>query len=52
MLSTILIIILVLFLIGSLPTWPYSRAWGVYPSGGIFFVLMVVVIILLMTGRM
>jgi hypothetical protein len=50
MLGTILLIILILILIGSLPTWPYSGGWGYYPSGG-FGLLVVVVIILLLMGR-
>jgi hypothetical protein len=49
-LGTILLIILILILIGSLPTWPYSGGWGYYPSGGIGLVL-VIVIILLVMGR-
>jgi hypothetical protein len=50
MLGTILLIILILILIGSLPTWPYSSGWGYYPSGG-FGLLVVVLIILLVMGR-
>jgi hypothetical protein len=50
MLSTILLIILILILIGSLPTWRYSGGWGYYPSGG-FGLLLLIVIILLLTGR-
>jgi hypothetical protein len=50
MLYTILIIILILALLGALPTWPHSAGWGYYPSGGIGFVL-VIVIILLLVGR-
>lgn len=48
--GTILLIILVLVLIGSLPTWGYSRSWGAFPSGGIGLVLLIV-IILVVTGR-
>jgi hypothetical protein len=51
MLSTILLIVLILILIGALPTWPYSRAWGYYPSSGIGLVLVILVILLLM-GRL
>ena len=51
MLSTILIIVLVLVLLGSLPTWGYSRGWGYGPSG-IVGVLLIIVIILLLTGRL
>ena len=47
---TILIIILVLVLIGVLPTWPHSRNWGYYPSGGLGLVLLILIILLLM-GR-
>ena len=50
MLGTILLIILILILIGALPTWPYSSGWGYYPSGGIGLVLIFIVILLLM-GR-
>ena len=50
MLSTILLIILILILIGALPTWPYSGGWGYYPSGG-FGLLLVIVIVLLLMGR-
>lgn len=49
--STILIIILVLLLIGALPTWPYSSGWGYYPSGGLGLIVLIVVILLL-TGRL
>jgi hypothetical protein len=48
--GTILLIILVLLLIGALPTWGYSRSWGAFPSGGIGLVLLIV-IILVVTGR-
>jgi len=50
MLGTILLIILIIILIGALPTWPYSSGWGYYPSGGIGLVL-VIIIILLLLGR-
>jgi hypothetical protein len=50
MLTTILIIILILFLLGSLPTWGYSRGWGYGPSGLLGIVVIVLVILLLM-GR-
>jgi hypothetical protein len=50
MLGTILLIILILALLGSLPTWGYSSGWGYYPSGGLGLILLVVVILLL-TGR-
>jgi hypothetical protein len=48
---TILIVILVLMLLGALPTWPHSRNWGYYPSGGMGIVL-VILVILLLTGRL
>jgi len=48
--STILLIILVLLLIGALPTWPYSTAWGYYPSGGLGLILVIVLVLVLM-GR-
>ena len=44
---TILLILLVLILIGALPTWPYSRAWGYYPSGGVGLIVVVVLVLLL-----
>jgi hypothetical protein len=47
---TILLIILVLLLVGALPTWPYSASWGYYPSGSLGLVA-VIVLILLLTGR-
>ncbi|GLH68720.1 hypothetical protein GETHPA_02530 [Geothrix rubra] len=47
---TILIIILVLALLGALPTWPHSKNWGYYPSGGLGLLVLVLVILLLM-GR-
>lgn len=47
-LGTILVIILILLLIGAIPAWPYSRAWGVYPSGIIGVVLVIVLILVLM----
>lgn len=50
MLGTILLIVLLLLLIGALPTWPYSRSWGPYP-GGILGVLLIIVIVLLIMGR-
>ena len=50
MLGTILIIVVILMLAGSIPTWPHSRGWGYYPSGGLGIVL-VILIILLLLGR-
>jgi len=49
-LGTILLIILVIILIGALPTWPYSSGWGYYPSGGLGLVL-IIVLILILLGR-
>ena len=48
--STILLIILILLLVGALPAWPHSREWGYYPSGGLGLILLIV-IILALTGR-
>ena len=49
-LGTVLVILLVLFLVGALPTWRHSSSWGYFPSGGLGVVLLVVVVLLL-TGR-
>ncbi|HEX6172991.1 MAG TPA: DUF3309 family protein [Candidatus Binatia bacterium] len=49
--STLLIIILILLLIGALPTWPYSGGWGYYPSGGLGLILLIIIILVLM-GRL
>lgn len=51
MLGTILIVVLILMLFGALPTWPHSRQWGYYPSGGLGLILLIL-IILLLTGRL
>jgi Protein of unknown function (DUF3309) len=50
-LGTILLIVLIVVLIGALPTWPYSAGWGYYPSGGAGIVVLVL-IILLLAGRL
>jgi hypothetical protein len=50
MLSTILIVVLILLLIGAIPNWGYSRSWGYFPSG-IVGVVLVIVIILILMGR-
>jgi hypothetical protein len=50
MLSTILIVILILMLLGSVPAWPHSRNWGYGPSGGLGLVVLILVVLLLM-GR-
>ncbi|MBK1661364.1 DUF3309 family protein [Paracraurococcus ruber] len=49
--STILLIVLVLLLLGALPSWPHSRGWGYYPSGALGLILLVVVVLALM-GRL
>ncbi len=46
--STILLIILILLLIGVLPTWPYSTGWGYYPSGGLGLILLIVLLVVLL----
>ena len=51
MLGTILVVVLVLLLIGAVPSWPYSREWGYYPSGGVGLVLLIVLLLVLM-GRL
>jgi len=49
-LGMILLIVLILMLVGVIPTWPHSRQWGYYPSGGIGLVLLIIVILLVL-GR-
>ena len=49
--SRILLIVLILALLGALPTWPYSSGWGYYPSGGIGLVV-IILIVLLLTGNL
>jgi hypothetical protein len=49
-LGTILLIVLVLLLLGALPTWPYSSGWGYYPSGGLGL-LLIVLVVLVVAGR-
>ena len=51
MLGTILIIVLILFLVGALPTWGHSRSWGYFPSGGLGLILLIVVVLVLL-GRL
>ena len=51
MLRTILLIILVLALLGSLPTWPYSTGWGYYPAGGLGILLIIVIVFALIGNR-
>jgi succinate dehydrogenase hydrophobic anchor subunit len=48
--STLLLVILVIFLIGAVPAWPYSRSWGYYPSG-FFGLLLLIVLLLFLTGH-
>jgi hypothetical protein len=50
MLGTVLLIILIVLLLGALPTWPYSAGWGYYPSSG-FGLVVLILVILLLTGR-
>lgn len=45
---TLLVVVLILLLIGLLPTWPYSTGWGYYPSGGMGLVLLIVLVIALL----
>ena len=47
---TILVIILIMLLIGALPTWPYSSGWGYYPSGGLGVILLIIIVLMLL-GR-
>ena len=51
MLGTILIVVLILLCLGTLPTWPHSRQWGYYPSGGLGLILLILIILLLL-GRL
>ncbi len=51
MLSVVLIVVLVLLLLGSLPTWPYSQGWGYYPTGGLGLILLILLVLVLM-GRL
>jgi hypothetical protein len=48
MLGTILLILLILILVGALPTWPHSRDWGYYPSGGVGLLLLILLILFLL----
>jgi Protein of unknown function (DUF3309) len=50
MLGTILLVILVIILLGALPTWPYSSGWGYYPSGGIG-IIVIILLVLVLAGR-
>ena len=51
MLMIILVVVLLLALVGSVPTWPHSRDWGYYPSGGLGVVLLIILVLFLM-GRL
>jgi hypothetical protein len=51
MLLTILVVVLLLVLVGSIPTWPHSRDWGYYPSGGVGVVLLIILVLFLI-GRL
>ncbi|HEY5296976.1 MAG TPA: DUF3309 family protein [Verrucomicrobiae bacterium] len=46
--STIILIILIILLLGALPTWPYSSGWGYYPSGGLGLVVLILIVLLLL----
>lgn len=48
MLGTILLVVLVLLLLGAIPTWPYSNEWGYYPSGSIGLVLLIILLLVLL----
>jgi len=50
MLGTVLLVLLILMLLGALPTWPHSKSWGYYPSGGLGLVV-VILLILILLGR-
>jgi hypothetical protein len=50
MLGTVLLVLLILMLLGALPTWPHSRNWGYYPSGGLGLIL-IILIVLILLGR-
>jgi hypothetical protein len=51
MLGIILIVVLIMLVLGALPTWPYSSGWGYYPSGGLGLILLIIVVMLLF-GRL
>jgi hypothetical protein len=48
---TVLLVILILLLLGALPTWPYSQGWGYYPSGGLGLILIVLIVVALVGKR-
>jgi hypothetical protein len=47
MLGTLLLVLVVILVLGALPTWPYSRGWGYYPSGGLGLILLILILLLL-----
>jgi hypothetical protein len=49
--STVLMILLVLLVVGLLPTWPYSSGWGYYPSGGLGLILLITLVVVFFSGR-
>jgi len=49
--GTILLIVLILLLVGALPTWPHSKSWGYYPSGGLGLIVLILLVLLLL-GRL
>ena len=51
MLGTILLIVVIVMLFGAIPTWPHSRQWGYYPSGGLGLILLIL-LLLLLSGRL
>ncbi|MDW7645217.1 MAG: DUF3309 family protein [Desulfuromonadales bacterium] len=51
MIGTIILIVVVLLLVGALPTWPHSRQWGYFPSGGLTLILLIL-LLLMLTGRL
>lgn len=51
MLGTLLLVVLIVLLLGALPTWPYSRSWGYYPSG-LFGTILFIIVILLLLGHL
>jgi hypothetical protein len=51
MLSTVLIVVLILVLLGALPTWPHSRQWGYFPSGTVGLILLILIVLVLL-GRL
>ncbi|AJF05334.1 MAG: DUF3309 family protein [Geoalkalibacter sp.] len=51
MIGTIVLVVVVLLLLGALPTWPHSRQWGYFPSGGLALILLIL-LLLMLTGRL